>query len=82
MDISTLSFTAFMVIGAVNIMAHFYPDMDSNRKWIISFAVALLASFVPHSFGNIIADHIREAVAVTLASTGGYKVAQKIGNSI
>lgn len=79
MDLGTIGLVGVMAIGAVNIVSFFKPNMDSRIKVAISFVVALLTSLIPADIQSVVLEKISIAVAATLASSGGYKIAQKMG---
>jgi hypothetical protein len=53
--------------------------MDSKVKFAGSAVVAFIILFVPPVFSNMLADNIKNALAVAFAVSGTYKLAQKIG---
>lgn len=79
MDLANLTFTGLLVVGAVNVCNYFRPNMSALEKWVVGFIVAIVAGFVPPQMANEIAQRIKDAVEVVLASSGGYKIAQKAG---
>lgn len=81
MDIANLTFTGLLVIGTVNVYTYFRPKANSSEKWVLAFIVALAAGYVPVHMANEIAQRIKEAVEIVLASSGGYKVAMKAGGN-
>lgn len=77
MDLQQLmsyGFTGLATIGFVNIITIFYPYIDSKRKIIFTAAFAFAMTFVPKEIGNVIYDHAIQAIGVTAASSGAYKI--------
>lgn len=81
MDIQNLSLAGLVVIGVVNVLSMYAPNMDSRVKFFISFLVAFLISFVPAPIGNMLLEKAKEAITIAFASSGVYKLAQKAGDS-
>lgn len=79
MDIANLTLSGLAVIGIVNVISFFKPNMDSRIKFAISFIVAFVVTFIPVEIGNVILEKSREALTIAFASSGVYKLAQKSG---
>lgn len=79
MDIFQLALPGLVVLGVVNVITFFKPDMDSRIKFAISFVVALAVLFIPTELGAMWADKIKEAITVAFAASGVYKLATKAG---
>lgn len=79
MDIVNLGFTGLMTIGFVNVLSWFLPNLKSEYKFGLSVVFAFLLSFVPVELGNVIANKLVEALKIAGASSGAYKIAQKMG---
>lgn len=74
-----ISLAGLAVIGVVNLLTMYAPQMEAKTKILIAFMVAFTVSFVPADLGNIILNHLRTAIEVTFISSGVYKLAQKSG---
>lgn len=79
LDLGSYGFTGLMVIGAVNAVTILFGEMTNQQKLLLSFVVAIAVSFIPVEIGNLIYDKAVVALSVALASSGGYKIAQKVG---
>lgn len=78
-DFASLTLAGLAVLGAVNVATIFKPTLSSKSKFILSLVVAFAVSFVPADFGNIILNHLKDAITVALAASGTYKIASKAG---
>lgn len=81
MDIVNLSLTGLVVLGVVNVLTMLRPNASSFVKFAISLVVAFGITFIPATLANELTNHLKEAVAVAFAVSGGYKLAQKAGGS-
>lgn len=81
MDITSLGFAALIVIGVVNVVTMFKSNLTSTQKFGIALVTAFVVGFVPASFANELANRIKDALSIALASSGGYKIATKAGGS-
>jgi len=79
MDIMSLALPGLVALGAVNVLTFFKPDMDSRIKFTVSFLVAFAVLFIPADLGNVVANNIKEAIAVAFAASGTYKLFTKAG---
>lgn len=79
MDLTNITFIGLAVLGFVNVVGFFLPDMDSKVKFGISVVFAFALTFVPPELGNIILDKAKIAIETALAVSGTYKLAQKVG---
>jgi len=79
-NLASASLALLFVIGAVNIIGMYKPNMDSKTKVVISLLVAFAVSFIPPAFGNVLLDHIKTAIEVAIAGSGLYKVSQVVGD--
>lgn len=79
MDLTTITLTGLAIIGAVNVATMFKADLDSRVKFGIAVATALAIGFIPEAIGNEILARITTAIGAALASSGGYKLTQKLG---
>lgn len=80
-DFQSVTLGLLVVIGVVNVISFFKPELDSKIKFGVSIAVAFAISFVPVELGNVILNHLKDAIAIAFAASGGYKLAQKIGSN-
>lgn len=78
MDILNLSLVGLISFGFVNVVTFFKPDLDSRVKWALSFLAAFVATFIPAELGNVLLEHLKQALAVALATSGSYKMIQKL----
>lgn len=81
MDLTSVTFIGLMTLGVVNVVTFFKPTLDSKIKFAISVIVAFSLTFVPPELGNIILDKAKVALEIAFASSGTYKLAQKIGGT-
>lgn len=79
MDLENITLAGLAVIGVVNVVSFYKPDMDSRYKFALSFVVAFLITFVPVDLGNIILEKAKDALQVAFIASGTYKLAQKVG---
>ena len=79
MDITSLALPGLVALGVVNVLTFWKPDLDSKIKFAASFVVALAVLFIPADLGMVWADKIKEALTISLAASGVYKLSQKIG---
>jgi hypothetical protein len=79
MDLANITFVGLMTVGVVNVLTFFWPDMKAQVKFGISVAAAFGLTFVPADLGNLILERAKVALEVALASSGAYKLTQKIG---
>jgi hypothetical protein len=79
MDLGSLTFVGLITLGVVNVVTMFYPNLDSRVKFGISLVTAFVLTFVPAEFGNIILEKLKLAIGIAFATSGGYKLSQKIG---
>lgn len=80
-DLGTATLSLLVVIGVVNVISFFKPNLDSKIKFGISVAVAFAVYFVPPSLGNILLTALKDAIVTAFAASGGYKLTQKIGGT-
>ncbi len=81
MDIAGIGFVGVMVIGFVNVLTFWKPNMDSKMKIGAAFVFAFVLTFVPADVGSVILQKIVQAVEATAFLSGVYKVAQKAGGA-
>lgn len=80
-DLGSATLAGLAVIGVVNAVVIFQPNLDSRLRFIIAVVVALLVSFIPAELGNEILNRVKEAIVVAFASSGVYKIAVKAGGA-
>jgi hypothetical protein len=78
-DLGSLTFIGLITIGVVNVISFFKPTLDSKIKFAVSLVVAFGLTFVPVAIGSIILEKAKVALEIAFASSGGYKIAQKVG---
>lgn len=78
-DWQNATFVVLSTVGFVNAIGFWKKDLTSVQKFIISLSFAFVVSFVPQDIGNFILNKAKDAIAVALIASGGYKVATKIG---
>lgn len=78
-DLQSATFIGLITLGVVNVVLMFKADLDSRIKFLIAAIVAFGLTFVPTEFSNIILEKIKIALEVAFASSGAYKLAQKVG---
>jgi hypothetical protein len=81
MDLTNLTFVGLATLGIVNVVTLFKSDIDSRYKFLIAIVSAFALTFVPVDLGSILLNKMKLAVEVAFASSGTYKLAQKIGDS-
>lgn len=79
MDLQSATFVGLATLGIVNVVTLFKSDIDSKYKFLISILAAFALTFIPESLGVILLDKMKIAIEVAFASSGTYKLAQKIG---
>ena len=80
-DVLQLGFVGLMAMGTVNVLSFFVTDLTSAQKFAISAVAAFIFAFVPADLANELANQIKDALAIALAGSGGYKLASKAGGS-
>jgi len=81
MDFASLTLAGLTAIGVVNVLTFFMPNLDSRVKFAASLVAAFVITFVPAGLGSTILDHLKIALEVAFATSGTYKLAQKVGGS-
>jgi len=81
LDFGSMTFVGLAILGAVNAVAFWKPDLDSKTKFLISVVVALLIGFIPEALGNEIFNRVIIALTAAAAASGGYKISQKLGGT-
>jgi len=81
MDLQNITLAGLAAIGAVNVLTMWKPGIESKWKFIASLGVAFLFSFIPADLGNMLLEHVRDALAIAFASSGVYKLATKAGGT-
>lgn len=81
LDFGSMTLVGLAIIGVVNVVTMFKPDLDTKTKFGISVVVALAIGFVPADLGAEILNHLVVALTAAFAASGSYKLAQKVGNS-
>jgi hypothetical protein len=79
MDLLDTTLAGLVAIGVVNVITMWKPALSSQVKFGIAFVVAFLVLFIPPDLGNIILEKAKIALEVAFASSGVYKLAQKVG---
>lgn len=80
MDLTSYTLAGLMTIGFVNVITMFKPDLDSRLKFGASILVAFAIGFIPADIGNVILEHLKEAITVAFAASGAYKLTQIVGS--
>lgn len=80
MDLTNITFVGLAVLGIVNVVTMFRSDLDSKYKFLIAILAAFALTFVPASLGTVLLDKMKIAVEIAFATSGTYKLAQKIGS--
>lgn len=78
-DFQTASLALLVVIGAVNVVGFYKPNLDSRYKFVLSLVIAFAVSFIPADLGNLILERLRDAITVAVAASGAYKLFQVAG---
>ncbi len=81
LDLGNITLVGLAVIGAVNAVTLFRPDLDSRIKFGISVLVALIIGFIPANLGAEILNRLVTALTAAAVASGGYKISQKLGGS-
>jgi hypothetical protein len=80
-DVSAWGFVALATFGAVAAV-NFKWKLSPTQNYLLSVPFAFVFLFVPADFGSLIANRIKEAIAVATAINGAYQflggVAKKI----
>lgn len=81
-DITTAGFILLSTFGAVSAV-NFWKKQTTQWNFILSVLFAFLFGFVPADLGNLIANKIKDAIAIAVTLNGAYQfiggVARKIG---
>ena len=72
LDWQSASFIMLMSFGAVSAV-NFWKKQTPKINFLLSMGFAFIFGFVPADFGNIIANHVKEAIAVALSVNGIYQ---------
>lgn len=82
-DYASAGFILLATFGAVSAV-NFWKKQDSRGNFLLSILFSFLFSFVPADLGSIIANKVKEAIAIAVTLNGAYQflggVAKKIGN--
>lgn len=85
MNVLEMGFIAIATFGSVSALNYFWKNATTQRNFLMSLLFAFAFSFVPADMGNIIANKVKDAVAVAVALNGLYQmlsgVAKKIGQN-
>lgn len=81
MDLTNMTLVGLAVLGFVNVVSFYKPDMDSKVKFALSAVFAFAITFVPVELGNVILNHAKEALIAAFATSGAYKISQKVGGN-
>lgn len=79
-DLTNITLSGLAVIGIVNVIGFFKADLDSRIKFAIALVVAFIVGFVPIEVGSMLLQRIKDALEIAFASSGVYKLAQKVGS--
>lgn len=78
-DFSNITLAGLAIIGVVNGISIFKPDLDSRWKYGISIFIALAIGFIPDNISSEIFRRLIEALTIATASSGAYKLSTKLG---
>ncbi len=78
-ELHDITFIGLATLGVVNVVTLFKSEIDSRIKFLIAIVSAFALTFVPESLGIMLLDKMKIALEIALASSGTYKLAQKIG---
>lgn len=83
-DYETMGFVALATFGAVAAV-NFKWKLSSVHNFALSVVFALLFGFVPADWGSLIANKVKEAIAIAVTLNGAYQflggVAKKFGGA-
>ena len=79
MDLTNITFVGLATLGIVNVVTLFKSDLDSRYKFLISIVGAFVLTFIPETLGAVLLDKMKLALEVAFATSGTYKLAQKMG---
>lgn len=77
----TLSLAGLVSIGAVNLLLMFRPNVDSRIKFVVQFIFAFAVLFIPTDISNFLLEKTIEALKITFAGSGLYKLVSKAGGN-
>ena len=80
-DVQSASFLMLASFGSVYAV-NLYRKFDSKTNLLISFLFAFAYSFVPADFGNVIANHVKDAYATAMTICGAYQFGSGIAKKI
>lgn len=81
MDLTNITLAGLAVLGFVNVITFFKPNLDNKVKFALSIVVAFAITFIPVEIGSIILEKAKLAIETALAVSGAYKLATKIGGN-
>lgn len=79
LDLANVTLVGLAIIGSVNAVTLFKPNLDSRAKFVISVVVALIIGFIPADLGAVILNRLVAALTAAMVASGGYKLTQKLG---
>jgi hypothetical protein len=74
-----LGFVGLMAFGSVGAVTFFYKTLTAGQKFLLLAAFAFVYGFVPADFGNVIAERVKEAIAVATSITALYTGIKSVG---
>jgi hypothetical protein len=78
-DFLQLGFVALMAFGSVGAVSFFYKKLTSGQKFLLLAAFAFAYGFVPADLGNMVAERVKEAIAVATSITALYTGLKVVG---
>lgn len=82
MDFQSMGFVMLVTFGAVSAV-NFWKPQTSKANFLLSVGFAIAFGFVPADLGSIIANKIKEALAIAVGLNGLYQgiggIAKKVG---
>jgi hypothetical protein len=76
-DLASMGFVALVTFGAVAAL-NFWKKQSTKANFVWSVLIAFALSFVPADVGGLIANRIKDALAVALSLNGLYQGLSRI----
>ena len=78
MDLANLGFIGLVTFGLVSAVSFFKDDLTTQQKFLLSVVIAFGVGFVPQDLGSVIANKVKDAIAIASAVNGGFQWTKKI----
>ncbi len=82
LDLASVGFVMLVTFGSVSAVNLLWKRLPPKINFILSVVLAFALGFVPEDLGSIIANHIKDALAVAFAANGAYQGLSKIAEKV